>query len=74
MGTTLDTRNGRVTLVRRDERGGTETADFYEGIFRVTQGAGSRPVTALTLIEQLSCPRPGSADRSGQKEEAAAVG
>ena len=68
MGSTIDTRNGRVTLTSADGSGGTQTADFYDGIFRVTQTRGPRPVTVLTLTEQLSCPRGrGSAAQGGVK-------
>jgi hypothetical protein len=58
VGTTVDTRQGRVTLVAAG-RGGT--ADFFAGQFRISQTRGSRPLTTLTLTEQLSCPRRASA-------------
>jgi hypothetical protein len=68
MGSTIDTRRGRVTLTSADGSGGTQTADFYQGIFRVTQTRGRRPVTVLTLTERLSCPRGrASAAQRGKK-------
>ena len=57
-GTTIDTRRGRVTLIAAANRNGRESkADFYDGIFRMRQSKGRRPLTTLTLTEQLSCPR-----------------
>ncbi len=50
-GTTVDTLKGRVTLIAA----GGQQATFYDGIFRITQGKGSKPLTTLTLFEKLSC-------------------
>ena len=48
VGTEIDTRKGRITLTAAaDKRGGTQTADFYSGIFKVTQTGGSKPTTVL---------------------------
>jgi hypothetical protein len=55
VGTIIDTRNGRVTLVAADGKGGTATADFYGGIFKLGQTKGSNPITTLKLVEKLSC-------------------
>jgi hypothetical protein len=38
-----------------DGKGGTATADFYDGLFRVGQTKGSKPITELTLVEKLTC-------------------
>ena len=47
-----------MTLVAAANRtGGTATADFYGGVFRVRQTKGARPITRLTLTEKLSCPK-----------------
>jgi len=57
MGTVVDTRNGRVELVAASNRsGGTATADFYDGLFRISQSKGAKPITTLKLTEKLSCP------------------
>jgi hypothetical protein len=57
-GTIIDTLRGRVTLIAAANRSGRESkADFYDGIFRLRQSGGSLPLTTLTLIERLSCPR-----------------
>jgi hypothetical protein len=36
-GTVIDTRKGRVLVVIADGRGGTDAAEFYEGVFEVNQ-------------------------------------
>jgi predicted outer membrane repeat protein len=56
VGTVVDTRKGRVTLVAAaDGKGGTATADFYDGLFKVGQTKGKKPITELKLVEKLSC-------------------
>ncbi len=57
VGSTVDTTKGRITLTSAAGGGTTQTADFYDGIFRIGQTRGARPVTELTLVEELSCPR-----------------
>ena len=58
VGSSVDTREGRVTIVAAG-RGGT--SDFFDGLFKISQTRGSRPLTTLTLTEQLACPRRASA-------------
>ena len=53
---------------------GDQTADFYDGIFRLTQTRGATPLTTLTLVEKLSCPRGGKASAAAKQEDAQAVG
>jgi hypothetical protein len=56
VGTTVDTTKGRVALTSAaDTKGKTQTADFYDGVFKVGQTKGAKPVTELALVEQLSC-------------------
>ena len=57
VGTVVDTTKGRVTIVAA----GGQQADFYDGIFRLSQGEGAKPLTTLTLVEALSCPKAGKA-------------
>ena len=57
VGTVVDTLKGRVTLVAA----GGQQATFYEGIFKIGQGKGAKPLTTLTLVEKLSCPKAGKA-------------
>ena len=59
VGTIVDATKGHVTLSSTGAGGVLETAEFYDGIFKVTQTTGARPVTVVTLAETLSCPKPG---------------
>ena len=53
LGSTVDTRNGRVELTSVPKRGGApEKAQFYDGIFKVTQPGA---ITQLQLVEALAC-------------------
>jgi len=50
MGSVVDTEEGRVTLTSAaDLRGRTQRADFYSGIFAVSQKRTSKPLTELRL-------------------------
>jgi len=56
VGSIVDTRKGRVRLVAASNKsGGTSTALFYDGLFRLGQSKGARPITTLTLVEKLAC-------------------
>ena len=66
-GSTIDTRRGRIAITAAQGKGKTASADFYDGLFTLTQTKGSKPVTTLTLTEALSCPK------SGAKASAATV-
>ena len=69
-GTIVDTLKGRITLIAPANRTGRETkADFYDGIFRLRQSKGRRPITTLTLIEKLTCPKAGSAIAAAKKRK-----
>jgi CSLREA domain-containing protein len=64
-GTRVDTRKGRITLVAAYKKGGTATADFYDGIFTIWQGKkGKRPITTVRLVEKLRCSTTGKAAKS----------
>jgi hypothetical protein len=55
-GTTVDTLKGRIRLfAAADKKGNTKSGDFYDGVFKIRQGKGSKPITTLTLVEKLSC-------------------
>jgi hypothetical protein len=70
VGTVFDTRNGHVTLVAAANRqGGTATAEFWAGIFRLGQNRKARPTTTLTLTEKLSCPKAGSATTAAKRKK-----
>jgi hypothetical protein len=51
VGTTVDVKKGRVTLVAA---GGAQ-AQFYAGVFKLSQTKGAKPLTTLKLVEKLSC-------------------
>jgi CSLREA domain-containing protein len=57
VGTVVDTLRGRVMLLAA----GGQEATFYAGVFKIGQGKGRRPLTTLTLVEKLSCPKAGKA-------------
>jgi hypothetical protein len=69
VGTTVDALKGRVRIVAAsDGQGGTDTADFYGGMFRIGQTKGRKPTTVLALTEKLTCPRAGSAIAAARKK------
>jgi CSLREA domain-containing protein len=70
VGTIVDATKGRVTLVAAaNTSGGTATADFYGGIFKVGQTKGAKPITTLKLVEKLSCKQPGKAGAAAKKKK-----
>jgi hypothetical protein len=54
VGTSVDARKGAVQLTAAGQGG---TAKFFDGIFKISQTKGNRPLTTLTLTETLSCPK-----------------
>ena len=70
VGTTVDALDGRVTIVAAsDDGGGTDTAVFYGGIFKIGQTKGDKPTTILSLTEKLSCPKAGTAIAAAKKKK-----
>jgi CSLREA domain-containing protein len=67
LGTVVDVRRGRVTIVAA--AGDGQTADFYGGIFKLGQTKGSKPITVLTLVEKLSCPKQKSQASAAAKKK-----
>ena len=53
VGTIVDVRKGSVTLTAA----GGGDAEFYAGIFKIGQGKGAKPLTTLSLVEKLACPK-----------------
>ena len=76
VGTTVDALKGRVTIVAAsDAQGGTDTALFYGGIFKIGQTKGAKPTTVLTLTETAALPDRRQGEHRGQaQEEAPALG
>jgi hypothetical protein len=69
VGTTVDTRKGRIALTAAaNKTGGTAQADFYKGLFRLTQTKGSKPITTLTLVEKLAC-KTGNATAAAKRKK-----
>jgi hypothetical protein len=68
-GSVVDTREGAVRLESRGAGGRLSTGVFYDGVFKVTQTLGKRPVTVLSLVEKISCPKGGKANASGRKKK-----
>ncbi len=70
VGTLIDVRKGRITLVAAaDTSGGTATADFYGGIARLGQTGKNKLTTTLTLTEKLTCPKAGKAVAAATKRK-----
>ncbi len=62
VGTIVDTLKGSVVL----KTAGGGSAKFYDGIFKIAQGKGAKPLTVLTLVEKLSCPSNGKASAAAK--------
>src|SRR3954469_8392136 len=69
VGSTIDTRDGRITITAAQGKGKTASADFFDGLFKLTQTKGSKPVTTLALTEKLACPRGKSASAAAKKKK-----
>jgi hypothetical protein len=55
VGATIDATAGRVTLTSAQSEGGpAQSADFYQGIFTVTQPSKGAPITVLKLVRGAS--------------------
>jgi hypothetical protein len=57
VGSVIDTRKGRITITAAQGKGRTASADFFAGLFKLTQTKGKKPATTLRLTEKLSCPK-----------------
>ena len=51
VGSTFDTSKGRVTL----QAAGSQRAWFYQGVFRLGQTKGRKPLSTMTLTGRLNC-------------------
>ena len=69
VGSSIDTRNGRISITAAQGAGATATSDFYDGLFKLTQTKGAKPLTTLRLTEKLSCPRKGTASVAAKKKK-----
>ena len=64
VGSTFDTSKGRVNLVAA----GRQRSWFYQGVFRLGQGKGARPLSTLTLTGRLSCGRAANTAQRGKRK------
>jgi hypothetical protein len=70
VGTTIDATHGRITLTTAVRGGKTQHADFYQGVFRVSQSNGKHPLTTLTLNgPKPTCTRAKRAHASAAKKK-----
>ncbi len=68
-GSTIDTRKGTVALTSTAGSGKTQKANFFDGLFKVTQTRGKKPLTNLTLNEPLAkCSTKKKAKSSAKKK------
>jgi hypothetical protein len=69
MGSTLDTSKGRVNLVAAANNAGkTQRAWFYQGVFKVNQSKGRKPLTTLTMTGKLQCAKGAKANAAAKKK------
>jgi hypothetical protein len=70
MGTTFDTSKGRVNLVSAASNvpGQTQKAWFYQGVFKVNQSKGRKPLTTLAMTGKLQCGGAGKANAAAKKK------
>ena len=69
LGTVVDAKKGKITLTSAaDRKGKTQSADFYDGIFKIGQTKGAKPVTELTLVEALACKKQAKAAGAAAKK------
>ncbi len=70
LGSEIDATKGRVRLTSASGPGGaTQTADFYQGAFRVTQTRGNKPITQLALSARLSCGKKSTKAQASAKKK-----
>ena len=75
IGSTFDTAKGRVNLVAAaNNTGKTQRAWFYEGVFKLAQTKGSKPLTTLKLSGRAELRPVVERDRGGGRRRSAACG
>jgi len=63
-GTVIDATHGRVTVTTATPKGGTQTGEFFDGEFILTQGRGGLVIATLTGGNFAVCPRHGAASKA----------
>jgi hypothetical protein len=69
VGSSIDTRRGRIAITAAQGKGRTASADFFDGLFKLTQTKGSKPIATLKLIEKLSCAKAKRATTAKKKKK-----
>jgi hypothetical protein len=70
VGSTIDTRRGRIGITAAQGKGKTASADFYDGLFKLTQTKGKKPLATLALVEKLTgCKAKGKASAAAKKKK-----
>jgi Bacterial Ig-like domain len=69
LGSTVDATKGRVRITSAAGAGKTQTGDFYQGAFVITQTKGKKPITQLALSGKLSCGAAGKASAAAKKKK-----
>jgi CSLREA domain-containing protein len=64
VGSTFDTAKGRVNL----QAAGSQRAWFYQGVFKLGQSRGAKPLSTLSLTGKLSCGGGGKANAAAKKK------
>ena len=70
----IDTRKGAVRLDSRGAGGKLDSGVFSDGLFKVTQTRGAKPVTELTLVEPLACPKAKRANAAAPRRRSGGCG
>jgi CSLREA domain-containing protein len=70
MGTTFDTTKGQINLVTAASNvpGATSKGWFYQGVFKVRQSKGRKPLTTLSMTGKLQCGGGGKANAAAKKK------
>ena len=67
LGSEVDATKGRVRLTSAAGPGGAvQTAEFYKGLFIITQTKGRKPITNLKLSGKLACAKKGRASAAAK--------
>lgn len=69
LGSTVDATKGRVRITSAAGAGKTQTGDFYQGAFVITQTKAKKPITQLALSGKLSCGTTGKASAAAKKKK-----
>ncbi len=70
VGSVIDTRSGRIGIIAAQGKGKKASADFYDGLFKLTQTKGGKRIVTLALTEKLTgCKAKGKASTAKKKKK-----